>query len=164
VNGQRAYKLARKDQEFELKPVPIKMSEFRITDIELPFLTYVATVSKGTYIRVLSETFAEKCGTTATTIELERTRIGSLKIEDCVDLDELTKENWVNYLYNLKDIFTELPRVILKDGDLGKYQNGNETSTESEDADTVIILSEENTCIGIGAISKNVLKVKHMFL
>jgi tRNA pseudouridine55 synthase len=164
VNGQRAYKLARTEQDFELKPVPVNVSKFKITELDLPTLSYISTVSKGTYIRTLSETFAEKCGSNATTIELIRTQIGNLKIQDSVELDALTKENWKEHLIDLKDIFTSFPTAVVKSTDLEKFRNGNETLTNADDAEQVIILSEENTCIGFGRVSGKVVKVKHMFL
>jgi tRNA pseudouridine55 synthase len=164
VNGQRAYKLARTEQDFELKPVPVNVSKFKITELDLPTLSYISTVSKGTYIRTLSETFAEKCGSNATTIELIRTQIGDLKIQDSVELDALSKENWKDHLIELKDIFTDFPATIVKATELEKFRNGNETQTDADDAEQVIIISEENICIGFGSVSGKVLKVKHMFL
>jgi tRNA pseudouridine55 synthase len=164
VDGQRAYKLARNEQDFELKPVPVNVSQFEITELDLPTLSYISTVSKGTYIRTLSETFAEKCGSNATTIELIRTQIGDLKIQDSVELDALSKENWKDHLIELKDIFTDFPATIVKATELEKFRNGNETQTDADDAEQVIIISEENICIGFGSVSGKVLKVKHMFL
>ena len=164
INGQRAYVLARKNQQFELKPVPVKISEFNIGKINLPFLTYISTVSKGTYIRTLSETFAELCGTIATTVELKRIRIGDLKIEDSVNIDELTHKNWSNYLIDLKDIFTDYPKIIIQTSNIKKISHGNEVETELDDAERVIILNEANNCIGIGSVAEKILKPKLVFV
>jgi len=164
VNGQRAYKLARNNIDFELCSVPIEIKEFQIIRIELPFVTYETTVSKGTYIRSLSETFAEKCGSIAVTTELKRTKIGNLKLENSVSMENITEKNWKDHLIDLKDIFTDFPKVIVKNSDIKKFRNGNEIVTNAKDAEKVIIVNEEGACIGFGNVYSKLLKAKWVFI
>jgi len=53
VNGKRAYKLARAEQDFQIPPRPIKIIDFEILEVDLPKIVYRAQVSKVTYIRTL---------------------------------------------------------------------------------------------------------------
>ena len=81
IAGKKAYELARQNISFELAEQKIKIFSFEIKEIQLPFIVYRTTVSKGVYIRALSETFAEKLGTIGTTSELRRTKVGNPSIE-----------------------------------------------------------------------------------
>ncbi len=89
-----------------MKSRPIKIIEFEIIKIELPKIIYRAKVSKGTYIRTISETFAEMLNCIATTTELRRISSGEMKIEDAFTLEELNSENWESKLTDLLPIFS----------------------------------------------------------
>ena len=72
VNGSRAYDLARKGEEVELKA---KTLVIRVV------------CSKGTYIRALARDIGEALHSGAHLTALRRTRIGDVKVEDCLKLD-----------------------------------------------------------------------------
>src|ERR1051325_10791001 len=62
VDGKRAYELARKGGTAELKSRQITISEFNITAIELPSVSFRVVCSKGTYIRSLARDFGQALG------------------------------------------------------------------------------------------------------
>ncbi|MBC8385476.1 MAG: tRNA pseudouridine(55) synthase TruB [Candidatus Cloacimonetes bacterium] len=160
VDGKRAYKLARNNVEFDLKPNPIQIEKFQIIDIDLPFLTYEATVSKGTYIRVLSETLAEKLGTVATTTELRRIKIGNLFVENSVKLEKITPQNWRKFLIPLENIFTDFPKIKLAANEVLNFGNGRELMVEEEDQEKIMVVGEDKKCMGFARIEHNKLKPK----
>ena len=123
VNGKRAYELARKGAEVELKPRPITVHDFMIISSDGSTITYQATVSKGTYIRTLSEQFAELTGNIATTIALRRIAVDKLSIDDAVELAELTTDNWLDHLISPARILT-LPQIKIDDEVSTKFMNG----------------------------------------
>ena len=89
VDGKRAYKLARKGKEPELKPREVTVSEFEITSIELPNIGFRIVCSKGTYIRSIARDFGETLGVGAYLSKLCRTRIGEFKLEDALTIEEV---------------------------------------------------------------------------
>lgn len=89
VNGKRAYELARKGKEVELKPREVSIREFEITRIELPSVGFRVVCSKGTYIRSLARDFGLALGTVAHLSELCRTRIGEFKLADALTIDQV---------------------------------------------------------------------------
>lgn len=89
VNGKRAYELARKGKEVELKPREIIIHEFEITSIDKPVVGFRVVCSKGTYIRSLVRDFGESLGTVAYLAELCRTRIGEFKLSNALTLDQV---------------------------------------------------------------------------
>jgi len=89
VDGKRAYKLARKGKEPELKPREVTISEFVITSIELPNINFRIVCSKGTYIRSIARDFGEALGVGAYLSKLCRTRIGEFKLHDALTIEEV---------------------------------------------------------------------------
>ncbi|MBS1488867.1 MAG: tRNA pseudouridine(55) synthase TruB [Bacteroidetes bacterium] len=89
INGKRAYELARKGKEAELKPREILIKEFEIVSIEKPLIKFRVVCSKGTYIRSLARDFGKALGTVAFLSELCRTKIGDFKLEDALTLDKI---------------------------------------------------------------------------
>lgn len=89
VDGKRAYELARKGKEPELKPREVTVSEFEITAINLPIVSFRIVCSKGTYIRSLARDFGEELGVGAYLSKLCRTRIGQFHLKDSLSIDEI---------------------------------------------------------------------------
>ncbi|OKL39635.1 tRNA pseudouridine(55) synthase TruB [Pontibacter flavimaris] len=89
VDGKRAYDLARKGKEVELKPRSVTIDAFDITSINGPELAFRVVCSKGTYIRSLAHDLGQKLGVGAHLSKLERTRIGEYKLEDALTIDDI---------------------------------------------------------------------------
>ena len=94
VNGKRAYELARQGQEVELKPKLLVIDAIEVLsfDAEKMQLTIRVVCSKGTYIRALARDIGERLGSGAYLTALRRTRVGEIKVKDCLTIDDfLTK-------------------------------------------------------------------------
>ena len=90
VDGKRAYDLARKGREVELKPKSLVIDEIEITDFrpETMQLTLRIVCSKGTYIRALARDIGEALHSGAHLTALRRTRVGEHRVEDCMTLEQ----------------------------------------------------------------------------
>ncbi|MBQ8985035.1 tRNA pseudouridine(55) synthase TruB [Candidatus Saccharibacteria bacterium] len=82
INGERAYKLARKGKEFEMPARRVKIYDISVLDYNYPELKILCHVSSGTYIRSLAEDIGTKLGTGAYCLELRRLKIGDLDVKD----------------------------------------------------------------------------------
>ena len=91
VNGQRLYKLARKNKTVERAPVRISIDQISLLDYIEPVITFNVTCSKGTYVRVLGADIAAKLGTVGHLTALTRTSVGSYHITDAMTIEELIK-------------------------------------------------------------------------
>jgi tRNA pseudouridine55 synthase len=91
VDGKRAYKFARRGDEVELKAKPLLIREIELLDFSLPTLTLRIVCSKGTYIRALARDIGEALGSGAHLTRLRRTRVGAVKIDRCLTIDEALK-------------------------------------------------------------------------
>jgi tRNA pseudouridine55 synthase len=88
VDGQRAYKAARKGLDIKMKTRQVVISEFEIEKIKLPEIHFRIVCSKGTYIRSIANDVGEALGVGAHLKSLQRTRSGAHKLEDAFQLDE----------------------------------------------------------------------------
>ena len=89
VDGKRAYKMARKGREVELKAKTLIIDEIELLDCSLPEITIRVVCSKGTYIRALARDIGEALGSGAHLTALRRTRVGDVRVEQCMAVDEL---------------------------------------------------------------------------
>ncbi len=94
VNGKRAYDLARKGEDVELKPKLLVIDEIELLECNLPDIKVRVVCSKGTYIRALARDIGLALESGAHLIALERTRVGNVRVEEC--LDPRTFKEWID--------------------------------------------------------------------
>ena len=90
IDGKRAYEMARKGKEVELKPKTLIIDEIELMDCSLPDITIRVVCSKGTYIRALARDIGQALDSGAHLTALRRTRIGDVRVEDCLDPEQFT--------------------------------------------------------------------------
>jgi tRNA pseudouridine55 synthase len=91
VGGRRLYEYARKGVEVEREPRAIEIHSITIREITMPDVMFDVSCSKGTYVRTLVEDIGLRLGCGAHVAALERTRIGSFRLADAWQLDELVR-------------------------------------------------------------------------
>lgn len=89
VDGKRTYELARKGKEVELKSKTLVIDEIELLSCELPVLQIRVVCSKGTYIRALARDIGQALDSGAHLTGLERTRVGDITLEQCMDTEEI---------------------------------------------------------------------------
>ena len=90
VDGKRAYNMARKGHDVELKPKVLVIDEIELLDFNAGemVLTLRIVCSKGTYIRALARDIGEALGSGAHLIGLRRTRVGDASIDTCLSVEQ----------------------------------------------------------------------------
>ena len=91
VDGKRAYEMARKGNEVELKPKTLVIDEIELTECNLPDITIRVVCSKGTYIRALARDIGEALQSGGHLTALRRTRVGQYKVEDCLNPEKFSE-------------------------------------------------------------------------
>lgn len=90
INGHRAYKLMRKGHDVPLKAKILQVDEIELTDFNPDTMQMSIRVvcGKGTYIRALARDIGYALGSGAFLTALRRTRVGDIKVENCLTLDD----------------------------------------------------------------------------
>ena len=102
VDGKRAYELARKGEEVELKAKTLVIDEIELLLCELPVIKIRVVCSKGTYIRALARDIGVALNSGAHLIGLERTRIGDVTLDQCMNAEDI-------------DAFLEIEVIIINE-------------------------------------------------
>ena len=95
IDGQRAYDLARKGEEVEMKTRSVRIHSLLVSERPneqadaLASVTLRAHVSKGTYIRSLARDIAIALGTVGHVTMLRRVKAGPFTLESAISLDKL---------------------------------------------------------------------------
>lgn len=93
VNGDRAYALRRQGDSVELKPKTVRIDEIEVLDFNPKDMTMAIRVvcGKGTYIRAIARDIGRALKSGAYLTSLRRTRVGEVKVEECVDFDHFSE-------------------------------------------------------------------------
>ena len=92
VDGKRAYALARKGKDPDLKPREVTVSAFDLVSINIPEVHFRIICSKGTYIRSLARDFGDELKVGSYLSSLRRTRIGEFKLENALTLEQIASK------------------------------------------------------------------------
>ena len=165
VNGKKLYEYARKGQSVDIPAREIEIYNLKLLDLNMEenVIKFEIYCSKGTYIRTVCESIAEKLGTVGYMQELERTMVGDFKIEDSVTIEEL-KENYNDEIFIEKNLITiekffmDKPEIQLNERKLELVLNGVCISNEMRDG--IVRIYNNRKFIGIGINSDNKLKRK----
>ena len=96
IGGKRAYELKRKGNEVDLASKPVRIDELELTsyDEALKQASIRVVCGKGTYIRSLARDIGEALGSGAYLTALCRTKVGDIRLEDCIEID--TFQQWLD--------------------------------------------------------------------
>ncbi len=92
VDGKRAYELMRKGKDVELKPKTLQIDDIELQDFNEENMQMIIRVvcGKGTYIRALARDIGKALGSGAYLTALRRTRVGDIRVEDCIKMDDFS--------------------------------------------------------------------------
>lgn len=88
VDGKRAYELARKGKEVDLKPKILVIDEIELIDFSPESITIRVVCSKGTYIRALARDIGRALDSGGHLTALRRTRVGDVSVDKCLSVDQ----------------------------------------------------------------------------
>ncbi len=144
--GRKLYELARQGQEVDREPVRVCIYKFEAIkpsgellkdnlDGTFDFEVRVAC-SSGTYVRTLAEDFGKRLNAGAHLVELRRTRVGDLLVDQAHTLTQVkeafAEEALGRILYAPDDVLSRLPSIDLSDAEVNRVRNGMDISVEEQ--------------------------------
>lgn len=91
VDGHRAYDLARKGKDVDLKAKILVIDELELLSFSPEAITVRVVCSKGTYIRALARDIGAALGSGGHLTALRRTRVGDVSVDDCLSIEQVTE-------------------------------------------------------------------------
>lgn len=91
VNGKKLYELARRGEEVERQPRPIRIYKIQLLKINETTILFDLSCSRGTYVRTLCKEIAENLGSVGHMSFLLRTAVGPFLLENAFTFEELAQ-------------------------------------------------------------------------
>jgi len=130
MQGKPLYRLARKGIEVERKEREIEIYKIQMEKVELPWVHFNVSCSKGTYIRSLGRDIGRKIGCGAHLLRLRRIRSGPFALSQAVSwerLKDLSKPDQLHpWLISLSEALPSLPEMVGDDQLVRKVRFGKE--------------------------------------
>jgi tRNA pseudouridine55 synthase len=98
IQGQRAYKLARRGESVEMKSRTVMVYSLEILEYTWPLLRVNIECGRGTYIRAIARDLGDLLGVGGYLTQLRRTFVGQFTSNRAVTLEMLTAENLPSHL------------------------------------------------------------------
>ena len=131
IAGQRAYDMARKGEDFQMKARKVEIFSLKIVKYDFPVLTLEVHCSSGTYIRSLAHDLGERLGCGGMVAELRRIAVGILLMDSgetsnmIKKLEQMNAANLVESFADPRLVFAGMKQVGLEDSDYEILARGN---------------------------------------
>ena len=156
INGKRAYELARNNIEFEIPAKRVKI--FNIDILKFNGETFELKIScgSGTYIRAIGRDIAKSLGTIATMSSLVRTSVGSISLEDSINIESLSKDNVFDKMLQLNNVLN-YSELLCNEQEKFKLLNGQLLDRNLPDG--VYKLNDNEDTVALIKINNNKAKM-----
>ena len=180
IDGKRAYDLARKGENPDLKPRTIKIYNLKLLKAENDEASFYCECSKGTYIRSIARDMAEKLNTFGTIIKLRRVTVGCFTEKNMISLEKLEKlahsAPLAELLLPVEVVLDDIPALTITENEAARLKNGQLLTFVSHtdinrlsmagiktQSETVALALLDNQPLGLVAINGVQIKPKRIF-
>jgi tRNA pseudouridine55 synthase len=126
VEGERAYRRARRREDVELTPVPVRVSRADLIEFDGREARVAITCSAGFYVRTFAHALGETAGTGACLAGLRRTRSGEFRLEQALSLQILTEgaAAAAAFLIPVEQLLSDFPWARVTDEGVWRVSHG----------------------------------------
>ena len=157
INGERAYDLARKGEQIKMPCRQVIIHQLKLIKNLKTEASFVATVSKGTYIRTLAHDIAHALGTVGVVSRLHRTLDGPFKIQEAISLEAINQDKIVP----LDSVLGQLHQLEVSSEIARRIQQGqrikNPDLLKNLPQETPILIQCEKRAVALAIVKKDVL-------
>lgn len=174
VNGKKLYELAREGKSVERKARPITVYAIEDIEVELPYVHFSVTCSKGTYIRTICHDIGQKLGCGAHMKSLIRTKVGPFNLENSLTIDQISElieqDLFDEIVMPVDAVFAHLQAVHVNKAFNKWLYNGNKVPTDqliekiSLNEEAYRVYDEEDYFMGVYKPSDDTLRPLKLFI
>ncbi|MDL4771491.1 MULTISPECIES: tRNA pseudouridine(55) synthase TruB [Thermomonosporaceae] len=151
VNGERAYKMARKGEEVELKARPVTVREFTVTDVrrdgEVIDVDASIACTSGTYIRALARDLGAGLGCGGHLTRLRRTRVGPYDLGLARTIEQLAGN--LEIVPIAEAVGAAFPRRDVSEDDARKIAHGGRLAAAGQGPGPVGVFAPDGTLLAL---------------
>ena len=136
INGQRSYKLARKNIKIDHKYRIVKIYDLILKNIiNINSAEFEVKCGKGTYVRSLARDIAEKLNTKGHIISLRRLSVGPFEEKDTIFIDFseeiIHSPSILDKILPVKTVLDDIPALFLNEVETRRVQQGQKIQLNS---------------------------------
>ncbi|MFC1617655.1 tRNA pseudouridine(55) synthase TruB [Patescibacteria group bacterium] len=153
VQGKPAHRRMRQGEDVELEPRPVNIYETKLVEYNFPLISITVKCSAGTYIRSLAHDIGERLKTGAVLEALHRTQAGDFSINNSVELDSLSPENWSEHILPTTVGLTHLAKHVVNEEDAKRIPSGIKIKVDADlptDKPIAILAPDKKTVLAVG--------------
>lgn len=152
VKGKKLYEYARAGESIKRQPRRVRIDRIEITNYVYPRLELRVTCGSGTYIRALARDIGQALHVGGYAFALQRTAIGSIKIEQAISLDSLTPETWRAHLLPPTVLLEHMPHLTVSPPNVAQLRQGRgvQFTNTPLSTDPVVLIDQNGQLFGIG--------------
>ena len=175
VAGERAYALAREEQEFELAPRPAFVASLTLVDMPDPDCCVIeAECGKGTYVRSLARDLGQALGTVAHVEALRRTRVGAFGEDGAISLAKLEelghsaagRDALLGVLRPVETALDDIPALAISGQDAARLKRGQPVLIRGRDAPILngpVYATSRGKLVAVGEVSQGEMRPTRVF-
>lgn len=154
-DGQPLYKLARKGEVIERPARDMTVHSLSAKRLDNDQLELIVHCSSGFYIRSLGHDLGQVLGCGAHVIELRRTDIKSLNVDDAYSLEQIENANLEDLLLPIDTLITHMPKLEITDAQALSMLQGKATSAEGlQTTELTRFYRTDGRLFGVGEVSE----------
>ncbi|GGF62906.1 tRNA pseudouridine synthase B [Terasakiella brassicae] len=148
INGQRAYKLARADEDIEMTARTVQIDRLELIDMpDANRAVFEVDCGKGTYVRSLGRDIATKLGTLGYISVLRRTKVGPFDEKSAISLDFLEEivhsDALSESLLAIETVLDDISALALSEEEARKIRQGMPLHRDLENTATLRLMYED---------------------
>jgi tRNA pseudouridine55 synthase len=144
VAGERAYDLARDDEQFDLAPRPVQIDRLELVETpDADHTVFEAECGKGTYVRAIARDLGQKLGCFGHVTALRRVAVGPFGAETLIPLEQLEamcqkaaagEASLADALLPVETALDDIPALAVGGADAARLQRGQAVLLRGRDA------------------------------
>jgi len=175
LGGERAYDLARDEQEFELPPREAYIASLMLIDMpDVQTGLFEAECGKGTYVRALARDLGLALGSLGHVKSLRRTRVGAFAAEGAIPLAKLEeirhsaagREALLRLLEPVETALDDIPALAISGQDAARLKRGQPVLIRGRDAPILsgpVYATSRGTLVAVGEVNQGELRPTRVF-
>lgn len=159
VKGRRAYDLARKGRDVQLKPRPVEIHSLELLDFDGREFELDIECGSGTYVRSLGRDIGERLGSGAVMSQLVRTFVGPFPLAEAISVNGLNRDTLAAAIQPAVTAMPQLRRHCISAAQALRVRNGLPMTDVAghtfTDREPVALLDEQGVLVAIGEYSSD---------
>jgi tRNA pseudouridine55 synthase len=152
VHGQRAYDLARKEVDFELKGREVEISSFEFLGLSGERASFRVHCGSGTYVRSLARDLALELGTLGHTARIHRTHVQGYELSEASSLGEIETDAG-SCILPMVEILRDFETRQLDDAEVVEIGHGRSIESNGcRDGERVALVRADGGLMGVGRV------------